>query len=405
MNIILYAIPVFFLLIGVELLAEKLRGSNYYRVNDAITSLSAGVLSRMFDLVKNLIPFTLYILFYENLALFTLPDSVWVWIFAFVAYDFCYYWNHRFGHEVSIFWASHVVHHSSEDYNLTTALRQSSSGFLSFIFYLPLALLGIEPLLLVSVAALNLVYQFWVHTQHIPKLGVFEWVFVTPSNHRVHHAQNSLYLDRNYGGVFIVWDRMFGSFQEELDEEKPIYGVRKALKSWNPLWANIQVYSQLCKDSYHTARWRDKIKVWFGRTGWRPEDVTLNYPLVRVDLSKFKRFDPPVDTATKIYCLLQYTVTAAIGVVLMINAANMTLIDQIGVALGVIYSCVSIGWLLERKSTAIFSELFKCLLILVLASKLMLATPLTYFLIGSSVISLLLLIQIHTKTKLPKYLN
>lgn len=395
MNIILYAIPVFFLLIAIELLMEKISGSKFYRVNDAITSLSAGVLSRMIGLVKNLVPFTLYILIYENLAMATLPNLAWVWIFAFVAYDFCYYWNHRFGHEVSFFWASHVVHHSSEDYNLTTALRQSSSSLLSFIFYIPLAIIGVSPAMLLSVAALNLVYQFWVHTQHIRKLGMIEWLFVTPSNHRVHHAQNSIYLDRNYGGVFIIWDRLFGSFQEELEDQPPIYGVRKALKSWNPLWANFQVYTQLTKDSYRTAQWQDKIKVWFGRTGWRPQDVSEKYPLERVDLSSFMRFDTNLSDLTKLYCILQYALSAVVGVSLMIYAASMSSISQVLVAVGVVYSCVSIGWLMENRLFAVFSEWSKNLLFVVAMYYFDMSHVLAYFLLAGGILSMMLLSRVR----------
>jgi sterol desaturase/sphingolipid hydroxylase (fatty acid hydroxylase superfamily) len=180
MNYILYAVPFFFLLIGIELITERLKGTDYYRLNDAINSLSAGVLSRMVGILKALVPLTVYVLIYPHFALFTLPDTPWLWIVAFVLYDFCYYWKHRMGHEMSLLWAAHVVHHSSEEYNLTTALRQSSSRVFSWIFYLPMALLGFNPLVLISVGSLNLIYQFWVHTRHIPKLGWFEWVFVSP---------------------------------------------------------------------------------------------------------------------------------------------------------------------------------------------------------------------------------
>ena len=200
MDIILYAVPFFLLLIGVELIAEKAKGTDYYRVNDALTSLSAGILSQLMKLLHLLIPFTIYLFVYQNFALFSLQETAYVWLIAFVLYDFCYYWNHRVGHEVNLFWAAHVVHHSSEDYNLSTALRQTSGSFLSFLFYIPMALLGFDPKMVVTVGALNLIYQYWVHTRHIGKLGWFENWFITPSNHRVHHAQNEVYIDRNYGG-------------------------------------------------------------------------------------------------------------------------------------------------------------------------------------------------------------
>lgn len=194
MNFILYAVPFFFVLIAVELLADRWRGVSHYRLADAINSLSTGVLSTTTGLLTKGVGLVTYAFALKHLAVFQLPaDNAWTWVFAFVLYDFCYYWLHRMGHERNILWAAHSVHHQSEDYNLSTALRQTSTGFLlSWIFYLPLAVIGVPLVVFVSVAALNLLYQFWVHTQHIPKLGWLEWCFVTPSNHRAHHAQNPL---------------------------------------------------------------------------------------------------------------------------------------------------------------------------------------------------------------------
>ncbi|MFT6779355.1 MAG: alkylglycerol monooxygenase [Paraglaciecola sp.] len=364
MNIILYAVPFFFLLIIIELIMEKTKGTNYYRVNDSINSLTAGVLSRMTGIVKQLFPLTIYIVAYEQLALFQLEPSLWIWVIAFVLYDFCYYWNHRLGHEMNILWAAHVVHHSSEEYNLTTALRQSGSSLFSWIFYLPMAMLGFDPIVLITVGSFNLIYQFWVHSRHIPKLGWYERVFVTPSNHRVHHAQNQVYLDRNYGGVFIIWDRLFGSFQEELDNDKPIYGVRKALKSWNPLWANVHVYSQLFKDCWHAKRWQDKLLIWFKRTGWRPNDVVENYPLSKVDLTQFRKFDISLSLLNKFYSLLQYLLIVFVGLLLMMNVAVFTLTEQVLVVLFVLYGSVSAGLILENNPLAIYLEWLKYSIIL-----------------------------------------
>ena len=247
MNLILYAVPFFFVLIVAELLADRWRGVNNYRVADAVNSISTGVLSTTTGLLTKGLGLVTYTFALQHWGLFELPaHSLWVWIGAFVLYDFCYYWLHRCGHERNILWAAHSVHHQSEDYNLSTALRQTSTGFLlSWIFYLPLAVLGVPLVVFVTVAALNLLYQFWVHTRHIGKLGWYEWFFVTPSNHRAHHAQNALYMDRNYGGVFILWDRLFGTYQEEDDNEPVVFGVTTPLASWNPLWANLQFYSQL----------------------------------------------------------------------------------------------------------------------------------------------------------------
>ena len=319
MDFILYAVPFFFALIALELLADRRRGVSNYRVADAINSISTGVLSTTTGLLTKGIGLVTYAFAFKHLALFELSaDSVWTWVFAFVFYDFCYYWLHRLGHERNILWAAHSVHHQSEDYNLSTALRQTSTGFLlGWIFYLPMAVFGVPLLVFVSVAALNLLYQFWVHTRHIPKLGWFEWFFVTPSNHRAHHAQNALYMDRNYGGVFIIWDRLFGSFQEEDDNEPVVFGVTTPLASWNPLWANVQFYAQLWADARHAESTWDKLRIWFMRTGWRPADVAARYPMNKPDLNQFRKFEVPLEGRQQLYVLLQFCVYIALGSYLM----------------------------------------------------------------------------------------
>ena len=319
MDFVPYAVPFFIALIVVELLADRWRGQRNYRVADAINSLSTGVLSTTTGLLTKGVGLLTYAFAVKHLALIELPaQSVWTWVFAFVLYDFCYYWRHRMGHERNILWAAHSVHHQSEDYNLSTALRQTSTGFLlSWIFYLPMAVAGVPLLVFVSVAALNLLYQFWVHTRHIPKLGWFEWFFVTPSNHRAHHAQNALYMDRNYGGVFIIWDRLFGSFQEEDDNEPVIFGVTTPLASWNPVWANVQFYAQLWADARRAESTWDKLRIWFMRTGWRPADVAARYPMNKPDLSQFRKFEVPLDGRQQLYVLLQFCVYIALGSYLM----------------------------------------------------------------------------------------
>lgn len=364
MNYILYAVPVFLLLIVLELLADRWRGVSNYRLADAINSLSAGVLSTTSGMLTKAVGLFSYTLAWQQLALFELSaESLGIWLLAFVLYDFCYYWNHRLGHERNVLWAAHSVHHQSEDYNLSTALRQSSSGFLlGWIFYLPMALLGVPPLVFLSVAALNLLYQFWVHTRHIPKLGWFEWVFISPSNHRVHHAQNAVYMDRNYGGVFIVWDRLFGTFQAELDAEPAIFGVTTPLASWNPLWANLQFYVALWHDAVRAESWWDKLRIWFMRTGWRPADVAAKYPQGKADLSQFSKFEVPLSLAQKLYAALQFTVYVLAGSALLAVGDNLglpaLLLGLAWMALGL----YAIGVWLENRPQAQRLEILRLLL-------------------------------------------
>ncbi|MFJ4197364.1 sterol desaturase family protein [Pseudomonas sp. NPDC089534] len=361
MDFILYAVPFFFVLIAAELVADRWRGVSNYRLADAVNSISTGVLSTTTGLLTKGVGLVTYAFALDHLALLRLPaDSVWVWVFAFVSYDFCYYWLHRMGHERNILWAAHSVHHQSEDYNLSTALRQTSTGFLlSWIFYLPMALAGVPLPVFVSVAALNLLYQFWVHTRHIPKLGWFEWFFVTPSNHRAHHAQNALYMDRNYGGVFILWDRLFGSFQEEDDNEPVIFGVTTPLASWNPLWANLQFYAQLWDDARRTRSKWDKLRIWFMRTGWRPADVAAKYPMSKPDLSQFRKFEVPLDGRQQWYVVLQFGVYIALGSYLMnlehSLPAGALVLGWGAVALGLF----ALGTALENRPWALRVELLR----------------------------------------------
>ncbi|MEQ9564047.1 MAG: sterol desaturase family protein, partial [Woeseiaceae bacterium] len=310
---------------------------------------------------------------FQSFAIFDMPlewfNPTWrgvlLWTIAMIGWDFCYYWSHRCGHEISILWASHAVHHQSEDYNLSTALRQTSTGFLfGWIFYLPLFLAGFPPEVLITVNALNLIYQFWVHTRFVGKLGWFDRVFVSQSNHRVHHAQNAIYIDRNYGGIFILWDRLFGTFQEELDDEPVVFGVRKPLASWNPFWANLQVYSYLWFDAVRTKRWRDKIGIWFRRTGWRPPDVEAMYPKAHNDLATFRKFDPPMSGGLRRYVLAQFLV-AVLTVLWIGNLYAAHGLAEVIVPCALLWiQLYSIGLLTERKKYAVRFELIRlvCLL-------------------------------------------
>ena len=305
--IITLAVPAFFVLIFIELIYGLVAGKNNYRLNDSFTSISLGLISRYIPLLGLGLQGAAfaYVAQYYNLKLFS-SSSLWVWIFAFFLYDFCYYWMHRLHHEVKVLWATHVVHHHGEEFNLSTALRQTSTGFLwKWIFYLPIFIVGIPPEVFVTVAGINLVYQFWVHTEHIPKLGWYEYVFVSPSNHRIHHAQNKHYVDANYGGVFIFWDRFFGTYKEELDELKPIYGTAKPLRSWNPFKANLDIFAEMIKDSTRTKSIKNKIKVWFSRPNWRPDDIKISHPIYKNDLDNFEPYNPSTSFEVKIYSWIQ----------------------------------------------------------------------------------------------------
>ena len=312
------ATPVFFLLIALELLMARARGlSGAYRLNDAINSLSLGVMSQVIGLFVRVFNYGVYALVFEHVALGNWPHAWWAWALAIVCYDFCYYWNHRLGHESAVFWASHVVHHQSQRYNLSTALRQTSSGaFLGWIFYLPMAVAGVPPAMFAVAAIVDLLYQFWIHTEVVGKLGWFDRWFASPSNHRVHHAVNDRYIDRNYGGIFMAWDRLFGTFVDET--ERCVYGTRAPLNSWDPLWANLEVYADLARKSMQCERWGDRVRVWLKPPGWQPagaDGTAWHKP--HFDVAQLETYDPPMTRPVRAFACVQIGL-AILGSVLLL---------------------------------------------------------------------------------------
>ena len=328
-NLIAYAAPIFTFLIICEFIYGYLRNKNTYRLNDTFTSISLGMISRFPSYLRFGVQVLVYAWIHQNFNLGILNSyDAWVWVLAFVLYDLSYYWLHRCHHEIKILWASHVVHHHGEEFNLSTALRQTGTDFLfKWVFYAPLLLLGIPPEVFATVAAVNLIYQFWVHTEHIDRLGIFDYIFVTPSNHRIHHAQNKEYIDANYGGVFIIWDRLFGTFTDERKDLKPIYGTSKPLKSWNPFWANFEVWAEMLKDVWRTEKISDKFKVLFSPPRWRPKDVEEKFPLVKNDLSSFRKYDPKISLVSKIFGLSQLILASVFSQIVFFQYAQIAYLD------------------------------------------------------------------------------
>ncbi len=333
-KVIVFATPVFLLLIALEFAwsrsrASRTAGQVVYRLNDAINSISLGILSQLVGVLSKLLTVGIYTAVVGAVALFPQPAFWNTWyglLLAVLFYDLCYYWNHRAGHVVALFWAAHVVHHQSQHYNLSTALRQTSSGALfGWIFYLPMALAGVPPLVFGIAALIDLLYQFWVHTEQVGKLGWFDRVFCSPSNHRVHHAVNDPYIDRNYGGILVVWDRLFGSFQEELDQEPCVYGTRGALNSWDPLWANAEVYWALAQASWRTRHWGDKLRVWFKPPGWQPADLAHAAPYPPFQLAAVTTYDPPLGTLQKGFAVLQFGLALVAVAVFLWHADQMAM--------------------------------------------------------------------------------
>jgi len=358
MNLIPYAVPFFLLLMLIEILWGHAKGNNTYRVNDTVNSLSLGLLSTVSKLVFLNVGVLVFSRVEQDYALFSLNiESTADWLVGLVIYDFFYYWFHRISHERQIFWGSHVVHHQSEDYNLSTALRQTGTGFVAtWIFFVPCFFLGLPIYMYVGVSTAHLIYQFWIHSQHIPKLGWFEWIFVSPSNHRVHHAQNPRYIDKNYGGLFIVWDRLFGTFAEEDEDEKIIYGLRTALNSWNPLWANVHIFVSMFRDACRANAAKDKISMLWSRTGWRPEDVEARFPVQKTDLDNFHKYNPPLTFSAGFAVILQYAMLTVFHLWTTAQIMGLDYSVILGIAGIQMYTVCVLGAVLDLKPYAMSLE-------------------------------------------------
>tara|TARA_B110001450_G_scaffold36172_1_gene31912 strand:- start:132 stop:1379 length:1248 start_codon:yes stop_codon:yes gene_type:complete len=308
-SLLLWVIPGFMVLMTVEILYGHVIGKQTYSFMDTISSLSSGMtntLKNSLGLVLIIIPYP-YIL--NSIKLVSLESSLTLYVVAFVCIDFASYWNHRLNHKINIFWNRHVIHHSSEEFNLACALRQSISAWIGFgaLFLIPAAILGVSPKVISLLVPLHLFAQFWYHTQHIGKLGFLEYIIVTPSQHRVHHAINPIYIDKNLSGIFCVWDRIFGTFQEELDEEPPVYGVLKPVKTWNPILINWQHAFNVIQDAYNSKSFVDKLRIWFMPTGWRPNDVIEKFPrAITVDIKNRIKYGPKYSSFLKLVALFHF---------------------------------------------------------------------------------------------------
>ncbi len=263
----MFAIPGFVLLIAIEWWVSRSRPEPLYEAKDTAACLAMGLGNLAINALTAAAVFGVYTLFYQYRVFDLAPFAITTWVLLFFAEDFCYYWFHRFHHESRIGWAGHVNHHSSTFYNLAVALRQSwTTRFTGVLFWIPLALLGFHPLMILAQQAISLIYQFWIHTQTIGRLGPLEWILNTPSHHRVHHGSNAQYIDRNYGGILIVWDRMFGSFEPE--GERVTYGLTNNINTYNPLRIAFHEWAAMLKDAAHAASFKQRVGVLFKHPKW-----------------------------------------------------------------------------------------------------------------------------------------
>lgn len=378
-KIIPLAIPVFFALIGIELLIARAQGRrDYLRFNDAITALNCGIGNQVVKVFTGGMLILVYWGVYELSAPLhqaIIPWgtwSVWAFLIGSLLLDHQYYWWHRHSHRVNFMWAAHVVHHQSQEYNLAVALRQAMfTNVTSLPYYLPLAVLGVHPIVFGLIGAINTLYQFWIHTRTVGTLGPLEWVLNTPSHHRVHHGINPEYIDRNHAGILIVWDRLYGTFAKERHE--PVYGTVAVLDSFDPIWANFQYWQYMGRIAWHTPRLADKIRIWFAPPEWTPEGAK---EIPQVDVETFEKWDVPLAPGLASYVLVQFAVFATAGTVWLLymeDAMSWGWLGLLGVS--VLWGTWSWGQLFHRRAVGVSSELARLAMLPVVAFVLLLGSP------------------------------
>lgn len=359
------AMPIFLGLVLLEKLYGWVTKKESFKTMDMLSSMTSGYT----NIIKDVLGLSISLLTYEYMvkhwAVYTIQSTIWVYIIAFLALDLSGYWIHRLSHEINFFWNKHAIHHSSEEFNLACALRQSISSFVNLftIFLLPAALLGVDSKVIAIVAPLHLFAQFWYHTVYIGKMGILEKIIVTPSHHRVHHAINAEYLDRNHGQIFIIWDKLFGTFQEELPNVPPVYGITRPVSTWNPIKINFQHLWLLIQDAYRTNSWRDKLRIWFMPTGWRPADVIEKYPVFKIDDPyQFEKYAPKSSLLMQTWIWIQFLSTFAL---ISYFFANLASIGSPGIFIygGFIFLIVfSYSELMDRNPYALLYETLKNLI-------------------------------------------
>lgn len=361
LNPIVLSIPIFFILIGIEIIVERLTHRKLYRLPDSIANLSCGITSQLSGIFFRVLAVGVYEIVFSRLAVMHLERNWIYWTALFLLVDLAYYWAHRMSHEINLFWGGHVVHHQSEEYNLSVALRQSSFQVVwTFFFYLPLAVAGFETTDFLLISAFNTLYQFWIHTETINRMGWFEYVFNTPSHHRVHHGRDPKYIDKNHAGTLIIWDKLFGTFQEE--EERPTYGITKPVNSWNGVWANFSHYATMAQELKQIPNLADKLRYLFHRPGWLPSYLGGYRPAPPVDKAHYQKYDTPAPVILSYYVLFQYVICLVATAVFLFNQGNFNIWEKAIAALLITISVVNCGVLFEGRRWVYISEWFRIVL-------------------------------------------
>jgi alkylglycerol monooxygenase len=363
------AAPVFLTLFFIEKFFEWRKGSKVIRSLDSVSSFSSGITNTVKDVLGLSVNLIGYSWLVKHVAVYEVKDTFLIYAIGFIVIDFAGYWGHRLNHSVNFLWNRHIIHHSSEEFNLSCALRQTVSSFVNYftIFLIPAAFLGVPNNVIQVIGPLHLFLQFWYHTRLIGKMGFLEYFLVTPSHHRVHHAINPDYLDKNHGQIFIFWDKWFGTFQEELPNVPPVYGVTRPVKTWNPIKINFQHFFLLFQDAWHTQSWWDKIRIWFMPTGWRPEDAAQRMPVESItDVYGYEKFDTNGSQALRIWSWIQmffnyFLVVYFFGHIGKIGSPNIFIYGAF-----ITLSVYSYTELMDKNPNALYMEVVKSALGLIL---------------------------------------
>ena len=397
-NILLITIPIFLVLIIIEISYGVWKNDLKHSYMDTISSLSSGFTNLMVDILGLGIIILSYPFFYERLKVIELEESVLLYFIAFVCVDFASYCHHRLKHSINIFWNMHVIHHSSEEFNLACALRQSITNNLGIgiLFLIPAALLGVPHQIIIILGPLHLFGQFWYHTRHIGKLGWLEYILVTPSQHRVHHAINKEYIDKNLAAIFCVWDRAFGTFQEELDDVPCVYGTLKPVQTWNPLLINFQHLSYLIEDAWHTKNIGEKFKIWFMPTGWRPKDIIDKIPRKIVkNVYAQEKYKPKYSLLHKVFVSFHFLILNIVLYIFLSSFGDLTFADKMAYLILIFSTIFSFSSIMDGFKWSVSFEFIRIsigMLIIIFQEELLLTynQPILIFLFSYLLISILL---------------
>ena len=394
-NTLLIAIPIFFISVLLEALYGNWIKDQKHNFMDTISSLSSGITNLSWDVLGIAFFLFTYENVYQYIMIFnieldslTTSNQVSLYIVAFICIDFASYCHHYLKHSVNLFWNQHIIHHSSEEFNLACALRQSiTNNFgVNALFLIPAALCGVPPEVVQIILPLHLFAQFWYHTRHIGKLGFLEYIIVTPSQHRVHHAINPEYIDKNLGAIFCFWDRAFGTFQEELDEVPCVFGTLKPVRTWNPVLINFIHLWGLTQDAWNTRKWNDKLKLWFMPTGWRPSDVSLKFPKqIVTDVYNQKKYSPQYTFNHKLMTVFQFMCINIMSFLFLYNFSDIDLFSRIAYVFLIFITIFGFTSLMDGHNWALVFEISRSIIgliiIIYLSQNIMLGKDL-YFTLG-----------------------